>query len=615
MKNLLLIIVLLISTMSFAQVNNIGSFNRAGLTQGNTMPWYNSGPAANIGIRTVWVADDLDNDGKQEVIATDYTNNGRVHVLELNGNALEIVWSSPIIDAHTAGSGSSPRWVRSGDLDGDGKGEIIFGVSQGAADYKLFVYEWDGINDNNYILATELGPAEFTALGITNVVRTNREVATVYDFDGDGSDELMVPNRDNRAYILGIAGDVPGFGTWQVEGGAPSVVPQKIGRGSIWHSIPADMNGDGNIEIINHMWNLWGFWSIQPNGTDSYLYPDTSNILHYHEWLDPVSVDAVAYMGIQRVDVDGDGKDEVFGIGYDAAGGERAFDPILMAKPQGADPLYSWSAANFGYIAANPWSLAGSPGGSIWGLGAADLNANGKEEVLLGGSNGYNIVSVEYNGTGDILNEANYTMSVLYAGDFTNRFSKLAIRDSAGVKDTISASGSESPFVSKMFSGSDINNNGKIEVVLGYQSVFDSISYEYRRWVDTAFVVDSTVKRFNTDQRTIKVIESTLSGIEVTNYPVISPDDYVLEQNYPNPFNPSTTIRFSLPVDKSIVLKVFDILGNEVKTLVNNDLKQGVYEVVWDGTTSSGQKAASGQYIYTLQYGNFSKSVKMTLLK
>ena len=67
----------------------------------------------------------------------------------------------------------------------------------------------------------------FTAQGVGNF-RTNREVADVYDFDGDGPDELIMSNRDNRVYVLGISGDIPGFGGWEVEGGDPAVVP-KIG--------------------------------------------------------------------------------------------------------------------------------------------------------------------------------------------------------------------------------------------------------------------------------------------------------------------------------------------------------------------------------------------------
>lgn len=614
MRRILLVMTLLLiySQINFSQLNNIGNFNRAGLTQDTLMPYINtSGGPANNGIRSVWVAEvDMDNDGKPEILVTDYSNNGRVHVLELNGNVLEVVWSSPKIQGHT-GSGSTPRWVRNGDLDGDGKQEIIFPVSNGSLDFAVYVYEWTG-NDNEYQEAAILDANALNSLGLGNF-RTNRELGTVYDFDGDGSSELIMTNRDNRMYVIGISGDIPGFGSWVVEGGSPANVP-KIGAGSHWHSIPADLNGDGSIEIINHYWNFGGFFTAKPNGVDSYTYPDTSQANHYIEFFRTANADVVAFMGIQKADVDGDGSDEIAFIQY--VNGQHAddYDLFLINFENSDNPMYSWTQDKIGKIAENAWEAAGLSGGSFWGIGAADLNGNGREEILMGGSNGYNIVAVEYNGTGSLLDKNNYTVSVVYTDDYTVRNSRYAIRDSSGVIDTVATG--EAPFVSKMYSGSDINNNGKLEVLLSYQSVFDSITYVYQTWNGTVFVDDSTVKVFNPDQVTIRVIESSVTGVEVFDYSVITPEHYVLEQNYPNPFNPNTTIRFFLPIDKKISLTIYDVLGNEVKTLIDNsDYSAGTYQVNWDGKNNFGKQVASGQYIYTLKYGNFTKSMKMTFLK
>ena len=167
-----------------------------------------------------------------------------------------------------------------------------------------------------------------------------------------------------------------------------------------------------------------------------------------------------------------------------------------------------------------------------------------------------------------------------------------------------------------MFAGGDVNGNGKPEVVISYQSVFDSVKYIYKHWQDTTYTTDSTVVFWNPDQVIVRVLEATATGIKEIDLPVVSPDQYSLEQNYPNPFNPTTSIRFTLPLDKKISLKVYDILGNEVKTLVANEkMAKGSYEVTWNGLNNAGSKVASGQYIYRLEYGNFSKSMKMTLLK
>ncbi len=67
--------------------------------------------------------------------------------------------------------------------------------------------------------------------------------------------------------------------------------------------------------------------------------------------------------------------------------------------------------------------------------------------------------------------------------------------------------------------------------------------------------------------------------------PIIIPTNYVLYQNYPNPFNPSTTIKYSIPKQGNVTLKVFDVLGSEVTTLVNKEQSQGNYEVEFDGST------------------------------
>jgi hypothetical protein len=86
--------------------------------------------------------------------------------------------------------------------------------------------------------------------------------------------------------------------------------------------------------------------------------------------------------------------------------------------------------------------------------------------------------------------------------------------------------------------------------------------------------------------------------------------DYSLSQNYPNPFNPSTVISYQLPVISSVTLKVYDILGREVATLVNEEKPAGSYEVQFDASGLT-----SGIYFYQLNAGQYSETKKMILLK
>jgi hypothetical protein len=89
-----------------------------------------------------------------------------------------------------------------------------------------------------------------------------------------------------------------------------------------------------------------------------------------------------------------------------------------------------------------------------------------------------------------------------------------------------------------------------------------------------------------------------------------TPKTYDLSQNYPNPFNPSTTIEYSIPNDAVVSLKIFDVLGKEVATLVNEQKATGTYIVNWNASNFS-----SGLYFYRLNAGEFSQTKKMFLVK
>jgi hypothetical protein len=110
---------------------------------------------------------------------------------------------------------------------------------------------------------------------------------------------------------------------------------------------------------------------------------------------------------------------------------------------------------------------------------------------------------------------------------------------------------------------------------------------------------------------------STFTKTDVNEVNVI-PKEFVLQQNYPNPFNPSTTIKYSIPQNTEYsprrmlqtTLKVYDILGNEVATLVNERQKSGNYEVKFNASN-----LASGIYLYKLQSGSFAQTRKLMLIK
>jgi photosystem II stability/assembly factor-like uncharacterized protein len=93
------------------------------------------------------------------------------------------------------------------------------------------------------------------------------------------------------------------------------------------------------------------------------------------------------------------------------------------------------------------------------------------------------------------------------------------------------------------------------------------------------------------------------------------PTSYDLAQNFPNPFNPSTTIKFQLPQQERVVLEIYNILGEKVKTLIDEIKNPGFYQTIWNGTNNNNIKVASGIYIYRIAAGKFVASKKLVLLK
>jgi hypothetical protein len=93
------------------------------------------------------------------------------------------------------------------------------------------------------------------------------------------------------------------------------------------------------------------------------------------------------------------------------------------------------------------------------------------------------------------------------------------------------------------------------------------------------------------------------------------PTEFALSQNVPNPFNPNTVVEYALPKDAQVNLSVYNVLGQHVKTLVDDMQRAGKQSVSWDGTDNSGSTVASGVYFYKLRAGDFSDTKKMLLLK
>ena len=107
-------------------------------------------------------------------------------------------------------------------------------------------------------------------------------------------------------------------------------------------------------------------------------------------------------------------------------------------------------------------------------------------------------------------------------------------------------------------------------------------------------------------------VDQNVTEVEVENS---IPTEFEVAQNYPNPFNPATTIRFSIPSSENVTVKIFDMLGSEIATLLNSDLEAGNHSVVWNGQNQYGSSVSSGVYFYRVISGNNVVTKKMLLMK
>ena len=117
------------------------------------------------------------------------------------------------------------------------------------------------------------------------------------------------------------------------------------------------------------------------------------------------------------------------------------------------------------------------------------------------------------------------------------------------------------------------------------------------------------------------LIDEDMQGNKTSHGPVFAaagaelPGAYSLMPNYPNPFNPSTAIGYRTPQDGQVTLSIYNVLGQEIRTLVDTHQAAGTYTVMWDGKDASGQPLNSGVYFYSIKAGEYSETRKMVLMR
>ena len=172
----------------------------------------------------------------------------------------------------------------------------------------------------------------------------------------------------------------------------------------------------------------------------------------------------------------------------------------------------------------------------------------------------------------------------------------------------------------------EVKSNIKDKVTLNF-AVLESVPEDYEIWlVDDA--VKSSLNLRSTQEYTFasygkeypKKLKLVVGKQEYIDNQFDSidfvPESYELYQNFPNPFNPITAISYGLPFDSKVTIRIYNLLGEEIITLVNNQqTKAGYHTIIWDGRNSYNSKVATGMYIYQMISGRFIQNKKMVLVE
>ncbi|MCY4170333.1 MAG: T9SS type A sorting domain-containing protein [Bacteroidetes bacterium] len=590
-------------------------------------------PGFHAGARSIAGPVDLDNDGKMEVVISDYSGGGRLHVIESVGvDMWELIYSSPTLD-DSLGTANNARGVGAGNLDGDEFGEVYLFVGNGLADDnparalipgpRLGALEANGDNTFNTLA---IGLWDFGGEGeLPDRFRTERMI--IADVDGDDVDELLFANNggDNifdSWYVVTATGLGEAFTTFSQEARftsrSDSVDMINRGGGSPYGILPADLDGDGTHELVLTSWNNHNFSVVDVTGANTYVSPSADSEFAYAR---ATAADRVALFGCTAADMDDNGDDEVY------CPVNNTGSVVLLNYETGENPL----EVRFNQATPESNNIV-SPlveNAIGWGIASGDIDNDGIPE-LIGTGPGYSsadweagraprwVTIVDYkNSFGNGVEDSrNYGVRyVEFPIPSEVPFTKVN-RDSAGVKTTYmeGAGGAAHQFA---YLG-DVDGDNFNEVAMTFQAVPDSV-FEYNEVfnpADSTYTRTTVTSAANPNRAVLRVLSADGLTTRITNERVIVPTDFELHSNYPNPFNPSTTFSFTLPLDKRVSVRIYDMTGRLVRTLINNEAYiSGTHSVTWNGQNDGGASVASGQYIYTLEWGQFRQAKRMVLVK
>ncbi|MBC8374977.1 MAG: VCBS repeat-containing protein [FCB group bacterium] len=478
------------------------------------------------------------------------------------------------------------------DLDGDGTNEVVVGGS----DSLVHVFTLAG---------TELAGFPY-ATG--NVIIGAPAVA---DIDNDGDLEVVVASRDRKLHVI------------QHDGTGAAITEAS----SYLMGTPAldDLDNDGDLEIVAGGYG-YDLVAVHHDGTPLDNYP--------------VIIDGGRMSGgVSIADIDGDGsKDLVLGTWSDSVfaynlNGDllsgfpvdlvsNVASPPVIADIDGDGSLEILAGQDGGYFYA-----IGSDGSVLWtqrlssasirtSAAVYDFDGDGFMEIIYTTLAGL-INMIDYQGNAvagwpQSLDGACYSSPVVADLDGVGA-PEIIVGSNSGELYAFHHDGMSVDLFPLAMSGpvqgtpsvADLSQDGTLEIIVGSNNDLTVINLKMLSELGPTW---STARGNN--QRTGFYTGQFLSvdGFEM-------PEVLQLKQNYPNPFNPSTTIEFGIPVNSFVTLMIYDILGQEVNSLVQSELVTGTYRYQWNGTDASSKSVETGIYFARITAAGSEQIVKMMLLK
>lgn len=509
---------------------------------------------------------DFDADGLPEIYACntnmvdgDYELVPRLYKFEWN--PVTSTWDS--VWGVTSDVPQQNTWpaLTSGDLDSDGKPELIWGpvnnldASLNPNPARVIVYEYPGDGSDN--MGVNDGFGGFLPNAKTTIVQNNmfelRPIRfIVADIDNDGTQELIFADRraSSGDYHVGVLSvdnipdDGSGTETWTTEfSGVGDFVLS--GTGNKW-----DLTVAGPYILL---WNADGrtFLIKYDAGSNTYIVNNPQSGIAGGNASFKGSVVIPWYDGAKGV-----------------VGSWFTSKVYYVDKDVNVDTLLSFEIADFSSFDQDPATPL-----RLNGAGFGDVDGDGNPDMIFGSRGGTSqpnamIFRLEYIGgqTGDWSLPQNYVASVVDS----------AILSEGGDYDVICVA--------------NVDGDPESEVL-------------YTQGYSRANPTDEPVP--------IVILDYQFTPVSVEKHTDLIPASIYLDQNYPNPFNPSTTIKFGVTEATNVDLRVFDMLGREVAVIVDNQfMAAGNYS-----TKFNGEGLASGVYMYQLKAGDFTVVKKMQLIK